>query len=849
MSADKFQSVHEAFANAFNASNPHATGTESSHAAFDHEILSEAFNEPRLNEAGTDRSPARFDHATLTGIFSELPTDKQTTFDQAFAEILSERPQLATHAQAPRPGFDHQVVAEILSESPTISTNTIPSQPSFDHQALAEMLTESRADPIDPPTSVLSFDTGPSSSSAPFSREVQQAEPMAQAFAASSSTTADGARPPRPKSLLAKLHQIFSTKEEPALSDVQNDALSRPLEGQLPAQELMARAISPTAQDAQQHNSLSAERFPVSFEQDTKSSQPSHQPNIAKLVASDVAVTSPTGTASAWPLHATSPADDISSQISITAEPSPFTFERSPSLPEVPSPGSTPPLALKAESLRTSPSNQSENLALAEETLRSVASVNSESAQSQRPRSSSEERSPLPATKSSASELSSPILSDRLKDMLPASSAAAASPPTNVESARPQRLQRLLAELTSTVSSKSKLSLPTSEKEPSRPTSSTQLESLEPLAKTTSVAPQVNAGSAAIRPLETQRLLSDIPTLDSTNAESESPDLHNSSAPIYSDQTSPQEPEANIVVTAALPDAEGTRPQETELPASLLSGSKALHVTPGIVGAAAEPALPLPTHAGPTQPKTRSSLLTDPAELDWTDQNFPLPIVEEDFLSHSFPGEGDGVVPSVQSVIAARPTAAEDAPPQLASSLLAALRVLNAKPSPPAVEKEPSRATPTSQLGPASISAKAVYDPVDTEKALARQTKSLLTEIPALDSTDAKSLAATSEKEPSGWPASNRPTDVAPTANDVAVTPPVDTESAVARAQQAKLLLAELDLNTAIRFRWVMRDIRSKRTKFSPVSANDLTALMDLGLVELREGVPRLTGLGVLALD
>jgi hypothetical protein len=35
----------------------------------------------------------------------------------------------------------------------------------------------------------------------------------------------------------------------------------------------------------------------------------------------------------------------------------------------------------------------------------------------------------------------------------------------------------------------------------------------------------------------------------------------------------------------------------------------------------------------------------------------------------------------------------------------------------------------------------------------------------------------------------------------------------------------------------------------SPVSENDLAALIDLGLVEMREGTPRLTGLGVLALD
>ena len=105
------------------------------------------------------------------------------------------------------------------------------------------------------------------------------------------------------------------------------------------------------------------------------------------------------------------------------------------------------------------------------------------------------------------------------------------------------------------------------------------------------------------------------------------------------------------------------------------------------------------------------------------------------------------------------------------------------------------------------------------------------------------------EKERSCLPVPDQPTDVAPTAKVVAVAPPTDTESAVTRAQQAKGLLDGLNLNTAIHLRWVMRDIRSKRTKFSPVSANDLTALMASGLVEMREGVPRLTGLGFLALD
>jgi len=90
---------------------------------------------------------------------------------------------------------------------------------------------------------------------------------------------------------------------------------------------------------------------------------------------------------------------------------------------------------------------------------------------------------------------------------------------------------------------------------------------------------------------------------------------------------------------------------------------------------------------------------------------------------------------------------------------------------------------------------------------------------------------------------------VDPAIEIAAVDPSTDAESAVARAQQAKSLLAGLDLDTAIRLRWAMRDIRGKRTKTSPVNQNDLTALIDLGFVEIRDGVPRLTGLGVLVLD
>jgi hypothetical protein len=56
--------------------------------------------------------------------------------------------------------------------------------------------------------------------------------------------------------------------------------------------------------------------------------------------------------------------------------------------------------------------------------------------------------------------------------------------------------------------------------------------------------------------------------------------------------------------------------------------------------------------------------------------------------------------------------------------------------------------------------------------------------------------------------------------------------------------LAALDLDTAIRLRWAIRDIKGKRLKFSPVSPEDLRTLIDLGLVEMRNEAPALTSEG-----
>jgi hypothetical protein len=62
-------------------------------------------------------------------------------------------------------------------------------------------------------------------------------------------------------------------------------------------------------------------------------------------------------------------------------------------------------------------------------------------------------------------------------------------------------------------------------------------------------------------------------------------------------------------------------------------------------------------------------------------------------------------------------------------------------------------------------------------------------------------------------------------------------------------LMAGLDLDTAIHLRWVLRDIKGKRLKMSPVSPENLRTLLEMGLIEVREEVPVLTSEGERAIN
>ena len=68
-------------------------------------------------------------------------------------------------------------------------------------------------------------------------------------------------------------------------------------------------------------------------------------------------------------------------------------------------------------------------------------------------------------------------------------------------------------------------------------------------------------------------------------------------------------------------------------------------------------------------------------------------------------------------------------------------------------------------------------------------------------------------------------------------------------AEQTSSLWAGMDLDTAIRLRWALHDIKAKRTKLTPVSPSDSKTLLEMGLINMSFDAPLLTNEGHQALD
>jgi hypothetical protein len=115
-----------------------------------------------------------------------------------------------------------------------------------------------------------------------------------------------------------------------------------------------------------------------------------------------------------------------------------------------------------------------------------------------------------------------------------------------------------------------------------------------------------------------------------------------------------------------------------------------------------------------------------------------------------------------------------------------------------------------------------------------------------------------------GSPTARPPSDVTEgskpdTASDLPAhtraTPPAPADvrgapmSALLRAiVEPDIYTAPADRDRAIVLRWVLRDIKGDRVKWSPVDQHDLRDLIDMGLVEMRNDAPVLTNAGVNAI-
>ena len=61
--------------------------------------------------------------------------------------------------------------------------------------------------------------------------------------------------------------------------------------------------------------------------------------------------------------------------------------------------------------------------------------------------------------------------------------------------------------------------------------------------------------------------------------------------------------------------------------------------------------------------------------------------------------------------------------------------------------------------------------------------------------------------------------------------------------------LGSLGLENAIRLRWALRDIHSKRINWSPVSLDDLNTLREMGYIEMINDEPVITLAGMDEMD
>jgi hypothetical protein len=108
-------------------------------------------------------------------------------------------------------------------------------------------------------------------------------------------------------------------------------------------------------------------------------------------------------------------------------------------------------------------------------------------------------------------------------------------------------------------------------------------------------------------------------------------------------------------------------------------------------------------------------------------------------------------------------------------------------------------------------------------------------------------------EEPVARPSSAIVADTKPVTSDLPAASSISAATLTAEPKSALLMAivepdiytARADRDRAVALRWVLRDIKNNRLKWSPVDQDDLRILIEMGLVEMRDSAPMLTNAGV----
>lgn len=725
----------------------------------------------------------------------EMSTDKIGDLDRALAEIFSVRELSSIEANSDLPDFDHEALAEMFHEPLPISAGTEQSPSRFDHRALVEIFGEPPSAVPGPPA--LSIDEEPSP---PLFRKPDHGKPAASVVAVTpSSTSTENVRPQRAESLLAVMRNIFTTRAEPPAPSPQESSPTSSPSGQLhtqPAAEAIAVASSADAERAPSQGLEEPQAHPLrSLEREYIGSRAADQPGYV-AAASESSI-------SENPQRAEPPSVETAELVATNPQPIAAVLGNEASPPTTAGhPDGADPSATVVPTTRSG-----------QESEQQTGMLTTEPCPLDLPGSIPEP--PLGEARSRDET------ADRLDDAGQAAdtgptepeSVAAGSNPTDtlpmnpfemvtffpVQESDTLREEIAIGQPDDAEAAAVAVAAPLAEVESARPPSAPGKLPLNISADSNSPSSILGRDMLRRGQLDDPGPSSPVVTQDKAMLLREQP-RWSSDVP-----TPPVISELRPAPLSSQPD---TVALVAEIAAAVLSGETD--------SAGRERRVPLPPPVQPSQSDLSTSASRDLAN--------PAPAAKP-----------APAAPRIH-VMATQPHQATS---------------MQLKASPPKASPDPHSFPDLDEdrwsrsLGTRLAAVEPIIKPSSVRLSIVTGPPSQALPLPAEKHlTASRALKSQASVEDGSQRASLTDRLGEACASETAVSPAPTTLPAETPALQVQSLLTEMDLDSAIRLRWVMRDIRANRLGMSPASANDLATLVALGLVEMRGELASLTTLG-----